>query len=116
MKRHLNECKGLDPPMPPSSQGLATPPTASQESARAVVVHPRRVAEDPNMQDTRKRVIIPGNRDQPFQQLRRTLKACRQAHDPCMAGASQESMVESTRQRSQQKKKSKSHKKDKSSK
>ena len=34
MKRHINECKGLDPPMPPSSQGLAAPPTASQESAR----------------------------------------------------------------------------------
>ena len=33
MKRHINECKGLDPPMPPSSQGSATPPTASQESA-----------------------------------------------------------------------------------
>ena len=33
MKRHLNQCKGLDPPMLPSSQGLAAPPTALQESA-----------------------------------------------------------------------------------
>ena len=29
-----------------------------------VFVHPRRVAKDPNTQDARKRVIIPGNRDQ----------------------------------------------------
>ena len=34
MKRHINECKGLDPPIPPTSQGSATP-TASQESARS---------------------------------------------------------------------------------
>ena len=34
MKRHLNECKGLDPPMLSSSQGSAAPPTASQESVR----------------------------------------------------------------------------------
>ena len=33
MKRHINECKGLDPPVPPLLQGSATPPTASQESA-----------------------------------------------------------------------------------
>ena len=33
MKRHINECKGLDPPIPPTSQGSAAPPTASQESA-----------------------------------------------------------------------------------
>ena len=35
MKRHINECKGLDPPMLPSSQGSAAPPTASQESAHS---------------------------------------------------------------------------------
>ena len=35
MKRHINECKGLDPPMPPSLQGLAGPPIALQESARS---------------------------------------------------------------------------------
>ena len=35
MKRHINECKGLDPPILPSSQGLAAPPTALQESAHS---------------------------------------------------------------------------------
>ena len=35
MKRHLNQCKGLDPPMPPLLQGLAAPPTASQDSVRS---------------------------------------------------------------------------------
>ena len=35
MKRHINECKGLDPPMLPSLQGLAAPPTASKESAHS---------------------------------------------------------------------------------
>ena len=33
MKRYINGCKGLDPPALPTSQGLAAPPTASQESA-----------------------------------------------------------------------------------
>ena len=33
MKRHINECKGLDPPIPPTLQGSAAPSTASQESA-----------------------------------------------------------------------------------
>ena len=35
MKRHINECKGLDPSVLPSLQGLAAPPTASQESGRS---------------------------------------------------------------------------------
>ena len=35
MKRHINECKGLDPPIPPSLQGSAAPPTALQESAHS---------------------------------------------------------------------------------
>ena len=35
MKMHINECKGLDPPILPSSQGSAAPPTASQESAHS---------------------------------------------------------------------------------
>ena len=61
MKRHINECKGLDPPMLPSSQGSAAPPTASQESVRTVVIHPRRVTKNSNMRDTRRRVIILGN-------------------------------------------------------
>ena len=34
MKRHINECKGLDPSILPMLQGLATPPTASQESVQ----------------------------------------------------------------------------------
>ena len=34
MKRHINDCKGLNPPILPTSQGSATP-TASQESARS---------------------------------------------------------------------------------
>ena len=33
MKRYINEGKGLDPPIPQTSQGSAAPPTASQESA-----------------------------------------------------------------------------------
>ena len=33
MKKHIGECKGLDPPAPPTSQGSNAPPTALQEGA-----------------------------------------------------------------------------------
>ena len=114
MKRHLNECKGLDPPMPPSSQGSAAPPTTLQESARSG--HSPKKSSQGSKHAGRKRKNHHSGKSWPAISV---AQEDSQGTDRCVThatGTSQESTVKSMRRQSQRKKKLKSHKKDKSSK
>ena len=114
MKRHINECKGLDPPMLPSSQGSAAPPTALQESARGGH-SPKKSNQESKTHGTQEE----GSSFWETATSRFSLSGGLSRHGQAMthtAGASQESTAKSMKRHSRQKKKSKSHKKDKSSK
>ena len=114
MKRHINECKGLDPPIPPTSQGSAAPPTASQESAHGGR-SPKKSTQVSKHMGCKKK----GHHSEKSRPAGSASQEDSQGMDrcvTCVAGASQESTAESMKRHSRQKKKSKSHKKDKSGK
>ena len=114
MKRHINECKGLDPPVPPSSQGSAAPPTASQESARGGH-SPKKSNQESKHAGCKKKGHHSG-KPRPAISASQEDSQGVDRHVTHMAGASQESTAEPMKRHSRRKKKSKSHKKDKSSK
>ena len=114
MKKHIAECKGLDPPAPPMSQGSNAPPTSSQEGARGGR-SPKKSTHVSKHAGRKKK----GHRSEKSRPVASTSKEDSQGTDRHVthaAGASQESTAESNRRGSRHKKKSKSHKKDKSGK
>ena len=74
MKKHIADCKGLDPlPRQRRRDRMCLP--HPRRRVCVVVGRPRRVPMSPNMRDARRRVIVRRNRNQSPRHLRRTLKA-----------------------------------------
>ena len=114
MKKYVADCKGLDPPAPPMSQGSNAPPTSLQEGACGGR-SPKKSTHVSKHAGCKKK----GHHSEKSQPVASTSKEDSQGTDRHVthaAGASQESTAESTRVSSRHKKKSKSHKKDKSGK
>ena len=112
MKRHINECKGLDPPILPSLQGSATHPTALQDSGRSG--HSPKKSSQGSKHTGHKKKGHHSGKLQPAISASQEDSQGIDRHLTHAASASQESTAESTKCYSQRKKKSKSHKKDKS--
>ena len=102
MKRHISECKGLDPAVPPLSQQSATPPTALQESVCSGHSPKKGIQESKHVGHKKK-----GHHSGKLRPAVSVAQQDSQGVDRCMthtASASQESTVESTRCQSCQKK------------
>ena len=114
MKRHINKCKGLDPPILPSLQGLAAHPTALQESGCGGH-SPKKSSQGSKHAGCKKKGHHSG-KPGPAIPVPQEDSQGMDRHMTHAASISQESTAESMKRCSQWKKKSKSHKKDKFSK
>ena len=114
MKKQIAKCKGLDPPALPMSQGSNAPPTASQEGACGGHL-PKKSTHVSKHVGCKKK----GHHLEKSRPVTSTSKEDSQGSDRRVThavSASQESTAESNKHGFRHKKKSKSHRKDKSGK